>query len=144
MKHSPAFLRAALLVLALFVVGVAQAQVAVIVNPKNATATMTADQVSLIFLGKQTKFPSGAKAQPVDLSEGAPARDEFYTKVTGKTAAQVKATWSKIVFTGKGQPPKALASSDDVKKFVAANPDAIGYIETAAVDGRVKVVLSVD
>jgi hypothetical protein len=43
MKYSPAFLRAALLVSALFVVGVAQAQVAVIVNPKNATATMTAD-----------------------------------------------------------------------------------------------------
>ena len=30
------------------------------------------------------------------------------------------------------------------KKFVAANPDAIGYIETAAVDASVKVVLSVD
>jgi ABC-type phosphate transport system substrate-binding protein len=144
MKHSPAFLRAALLVSALFVVGVAQAQVAVIVNPKNATATMTADQVSLIFLGKQTTFPSGAKAQPVDLPQRSSAREEFYTKVTGKTAAQVKAAWSRMVFTGKGQPPKEMGSTADMKKFVAANPDAIGYIETAAVDGSVKVVLSVD
>jgi hypothetical protein len=30
------------------------------------------------------------------------------------------------------------------EKFVAANPDTIGYIETAAVDGSVKVVVSVD
>ncbi len=119
-------------------------QVAVIVNPKNATATMTADQVSLIFLGKQTTFPSIAKAHPVDLSQRSPAREEFYTKVTGKTAAQVKAAWSRMVFAGKGQPPKEMASSDDAKKFVAANPDAIGYIETAAVDASVKVVLSVD
>lgn len=113
-------------------------------NPKNATATMTADQVSLIFLGKQTTFPSIAKAHPVDLSQRSPAREEFYTKVTGKTAAQVKAAWSRMVFAGKGQPPKEMASSDDAKKFVAANPDAIGYIETAAVDASVKVVLSVD
>ena len=31
-----------------------------------------------------------------------------------------------------------------MKKFVAANADAIGYIEKSAVDGSVKVVLSVD
>jgi ABC-type phosphate transport system substrate-binding protein len=49
-----------------------------------------------------------------------------------------------MVFTGKGQPPKEMGSTADMKKFVAANPDAIGYIETAAVDGSVKVVLSVD
>jgi ABC-type phosphate transport system substrate-binding protein len=49
------------------------------------------------------------------------------------------------VFSGKATPPKELLSSSaDVKKFVAANPDAIGYIEKSAVDGSVKVVLTVD
>jgi hypothetical protein len=31
-----------------------------------------------------------------------------------------------------------------VKKFVASNPDAIGYIEKSAVDSTVKVVLIID
>ncbi|WP_353957279.1 hypothetical protein [Pelomonas sp. SE-A7] len=122
----------------------AQAQVAVIVNSKNATASMTADQVAGIFLGKSSTLPGGATAAAVDQAESAAIRELFYSKVTGKQAAQVKAAWSRIVFSGKGTPPKELASSADVKKFVASNPDAIGYIEKSAVDGSVKVVLSVD
>ena len=117
---------------------------AVIVNPKNAAATMTADQVSSIFLGKSNTLPSGAAAAAVDLPESAATRDQFYSKVTGKQAPQVKAAWSRLVFSGKATPPKELASAAEVKKFVAANPDAIGYIEKSAVDGSVKVVLSVD
>jgi len=124
--------------------GAAQAQVAVIVNSKSPTASMTADQVGSIFLGKSNTLPSGATAAPADQPESAAIRDQFYTKVTGKQAAQVKAAWSRLVFSGKGTPPKELASSAEVKKFVASNPDAIGYIEKSAVDGSVKVVLSVD
>ncbi|PTT87526.1 hypothetical protein DBR42_11440 [Pelomonas sp. HMWF004] len=122
----------------------ASAQVAVIVNPKSAAASMTAEQVAGVFLGKTTTLPSGSTAAPVDQAESAAIRDQFYTKVTGKQAAQVKAAWSRLVFSGKGTPPKELASSADVKKFVAANPDAIGYIEKSAVDGSVKAVLTVD
>lgn len=124
--------------------GLAQAQVAVIVNAKSAAAAMTADQVASIFLGKSTTLPTGATAVPADQPDSAAVRDLFYTKVTGKQAAQVKAAWSRLVFSGKGTPPKELASSAEVKKFVAANPDAIGYIEKSAVDASVKVVLSVD
>ncbi len=122
----------------------AQAQVAVVVNPKSAAASMTADQVASIFLGKTSTLPSGATAAAADQAEGSAVREQFYTKVAGKQAAQVKAAWSRLVFSGKATPPKELGSSAEVKKFVAANPDAIGYIEKSAVDGSVKVVLTVD
>jgi len=121
-----------------------QAQVAVVVNPKSAAASMTAEQVANIFLGKSNALPSGAAAAPVDQPESAAIRETFYTKVTGKNSAQVKAAWSRLVFSGKATPPKEVASSAEVKKFVAGNPDAIGYIEKSAVDGSVKVVLTVD
>jgi len=120
------------------------AQVAVIVNPKNPMASMTADQVSGIFLGKSNTLPSGGTAMPIDLPDSAATRELFYTKATGKSTAQVKAAWSRLVFSGKATPPKELGSSADVKKFVASNPDAIGYIEKSAVDSSVKVVFSAD
>ncbi|WP_092945124.1 hypothetical protein [Roseateles sp. YR242] len=129
----------------LMVAGVAaQAQVAVVVSAKSPVGNMTADQVSAIFLGKSNALPNGSAAVAVDLPEAAAARETFYTKATGKSSAQVKAAWSRLVFSGKGTPPKELGSAADVKKFVAGNPDAIGYIEKSAVDGSVKVVLSVD
>jgi ABC-type phosphate transport system substrate-binding protein len=122
----------------------ALAQVAVIVNTKSPLASMTAEQVSAIFLGKSNTLPSGATAAPTDLPESLPAHDIFYTKVTGKSSAQVKAAWSRLVFSGKATPPKELATSADVKKFVNANPDGIGYIEKSALDSSVKVVFSAD
>ena len=121
----------------------AQAEFVVIVNPKNPAASMSAEQVSQVFLGRSTSFPGGGTAVPVDQKEGAALRDEFYTKVADKNPGQVKAFWAKQMFSGKGQPPKELASSADVKKAVAADPNAIGYIEKGALDGTVKSVLAV-
>lgn len=122
----------------------ASAQVAVIVNPKSAIASMSSEQVTSIFLGKSNTLPSGGTAAPVDLPEGSAVHEQFYSKASGKTSAQVKATWARLTFSGKATPPKELGSSADVKKFVASNPDAIGYIEKSAVDGSVKAVLTLD
>ena len=122
----------------------ASAQVAVIVHPKSAIASLSPEQVSAIFLGKSNTLPSGSVAAPVDLPDGSTVHEQFYSKATGKSSAQVKATWARLTFSGKASPPKEVGSSADVKKFVAANPDAIGYIEKSAVDGTVKAVLTID
>ena len=122
----------------------ASAQIAVIVNPKSPLASMTPDQVSAIFMGKSAQLPSGATAQPADLPESNAIREQFYSKAAGKTSAQVKATWARLTFSGKATPPRELSSAADVKKHVAGNVDAIGYIEQSAVDASVKVVLVVD
>jgi ABC-type phosphate transport system substrate-binding protein len=103
-----------------------------------AAGPLTKDQVADLFLGKSQAFT------PVDQSDGSPIYAEFYKKATGRDAAQVKSTWSRVVFSGKGQAPKQLADSAAVKKAVAADPKAIGYIEKSAVDGTVKVVLGLD
>ncbi|WP_440964231.1 hypothetical protein ACL58G_30530 [Massilia sp. GER05] len=110
------------------------ADVVVVVNPKAADASMTKDQIAQYFLGK-----SGAMS-PIDQPESAPVRAEFYKKVTDKDGSQVKALWSKLVFTGKATMPKEAADSAAVKKLVASDPKAIGYIEKSAVDASVKVI----
>jgi ABC-type phosphate transport system substrate-binding protein len=118
-----------------FAAAAANADVAVIVSAKSTATTMKADDIASIYLGKSTSM------KPVD--NATPVRAQFYTAVAGKDEAQVKAIWSKLVFTGKATPPKQLASSADVVKAVAADPNAIGYIDKAAVDGSVKVVYEV-
>jgi ABC-type phosphate transport system substrate-binding protein len=113
-----------------------QAGTVVVGNP--SAAPLTKAQVEDIFLGKNLAVT------PIDQTEGSPIRDQFYTKATGRDAAQVKATWSRITFSGKGQPPKAVPDAAAVKKAVAADPKAVGYIDAAAVDATVKVLLTLD
>lgn len=112
-------------------------EIAVIVNPKNPASRMFSEQAAQFFLGKSTQFT------PVERNDSAPLRAEFYQKVLNKDPATVKAGWSKLVFTGKATAPKEYASSADVKKAVAADVSAIGYIEKSAVDDSVKVILTV-
>jgi ABC-type phosphate transport system substrate-binding protein len=121
--------------------GAAVADVVAVVSAKSTVTALTRSQVTDIFLSKASHFPNGVRAEPIDQANGSAARDEFYAKLAGKTAAQLKAYWSKIIFTGRGQPPPVVANGIEVKKRLAVNPAAIGYIEHALVDDSVRVVL---
>jgi hypothetical protein len=59
------------------------------------------------------------------------------------TVAPTKHLAVEIVFAAKGKPPKQYKSSAEVKKAVADNPNAIGYIEKSAVDDTVKVIATI-
>lgn len=114
----------------------ASAEIVVIVNKDNPASRMFSEQASQFFLGKSAMFT------PVDQAEGSKIRADFYQKVADKDPAQVKAIWSKLVFTGKATPPKEYKSNAEVKKAVAEDPKAIGYIDKSAVDDSVKVILT--
>jgi ABC-type phosphate transport system substrate-binding protein len=115
----------------------ASAEIVVIVNKDNPATRMFSEQASQFFLGKSAMFT------PIDQGEGSKIRTDFYQKIADKDPAQVKAIWSKLVFTGKATAPKEYGSSAEVKKAVAADTSAIGYIEKSAVDDSVKVILTV-
>ena len=115
--------------------------VVVVVSSKSLVKSLTAEQTSKIFLGKVVTFPNGQAAVPIDQPEGSAVRDEFYTKVVHKNPSQLTAYWAKVIFTGDGRPPSLLADSVAVKKAIAHNPNAIGYIEKSAVNRSVRVVL---
>ncbi len=119
----------------------AAAEVVAVVSSKSTVSTLSKNQVADLFLGKRYRFPNGEPAIPVDQDEASSVRDEFYSRFTGKSAAQIKAHWSKIIFTGRGQPPKSASGSAEVKRLLAENPNMIGYVEADRVDGSVKVLV---
>lgn len=134
-------MKKSLLCIALCLTGILQAnaEIAIIVHPDNAS-TFNDDEIKRLFLGKSKSFPSGEKATPLTLADNT-VTDDFNKKVLNKSSSQVKAYWSKLVFTGKGMPPKELSSSDLISE-VSANPEMIGYIDAAQVSDKVKVVAS--
>jgi hypothetical protein len=118
------------------------AGVAVIVAANSSAPSMSKDQVSELYLGKSSAFPGGGSAKLYDLPDSSPMREQFYQKLAGKSASQVKAVWSRLIFSGKALPPKELGSDAEMKKSVASGGTSIGYIDSSAVDPSVKVVLT--
>ena len=119
---------------------IAAAEVVTVVSPQNPTTTLSRSEVSNIFLGKINRFPNGQPAVPIDQPEDSQPRKEFYRDVSNKQPADIKAYWSRMIFTGRGQPPMVVDGDEQVKKTLAGRPDGIGYIDRAAVDDSVKVL----
>ncbi len=136
-------LQYAMLALTLAMVTAAEADVDVIVNSAYAVSKANNGDIAKVFLSKANALPGGGTLVPVDQNDGSPARTLFYSKVTGKNASQLNAYWSKLIFTGQGQPPKAVGSDADVAALVAKNPSMIGYVHSNAKVPGVKVIAKV-
>lgn len=119
------------------------ADIAVIVHPKNALSQASTEEISKIFLAKTKTFSNGKKIELLDLEEGDETRNQFYQAVANKTPSQVKAYWSRLIFTGKGQPPQVLMDSDEIVEAIAETENGIGYIDLGSLNDSVKVILTI-
>ncbi len=118
----------------------ATAEMVVVVSASNPLEQVSQAQLVNIFLGRSSYFGEQRRATPVDQLEGNPIREEFYEQMLGWSAAQLKAHWSKVIFTGRGKPPRQLADDAAVKRRIAGDTTAIGYIHRRNIDPSVKIV----
>jgi ABC-type phosphate transport system substrate-binding protein len=115
----------------------------VIVNADNPATTLSAKDISKLFLKKvklweQTKEP----VLPVDQVETTDIRNDFSQDILGKKQAAIKAYWQKQIFSGRDVPPPEKDSDEAVLEYVDANSGAIGYVSASAdlEDYHIKVV----
>jgi len=127
------------LMVCLLFVQTAKAEVAIVVHPSN-DASLDKKFIVKLYMGKKSKFSNGRIALTLNAVAGSEIRDEFNNKVIGRSSQKVNAYWAKLVFTGKGIPPKEVSSDAEVLQTVAANVDAIGYVDAASVNDSVKVI----
>ena len=135
------FLTTSLLVVGLGTIQLSFAEISVIVHPSN-TGASDAKVMKRIFLGKAKAFSGGGNAIPIELAEGSAVRTTFNGDFLGKTDAQMKSYWGRLVFTGKATAPVQASSDDEMIKIVSSNPDYVGYIDSSKVTDAVKVVHS--
>lgn len=114
-------------------------EVAVIVHAKNQQS-LTETDVKNLFMGKLKSFPDGSPVIVLSLPDGDPNLTLFNQKLLGRSDAQVKAFWSKLMFTGKGTPPKEVAAEEMIK-LVSENPSTIGIIDSTLVSDKVRVLI---
>jgi ABC-type phosphate transport system substrate-binding protein len=116
----------------------ARAQIVVVVNPRNPVRNLSLEELRRLYLGRTTSFRQN---QPVMLLEQADARRAFYRSALGMNEARVKRHWIGIVFSGEtATPPRTIAGVDELKRAVAQNAGAIGFLDVAATDPSVKVL----
>lgn len=115
------------------------ANISVIVHPSNQLE-MNPNEIARMFLGKMKSFPKGGIVLPINLAEGSLPRKTFEKTILKKSSSQIRAYWSKLVFTGKGSPPREVENDAEMLKLIKANPSLIGYVATDSITPGVRVV----
>jgi ABC-type phosphate transport system substrate-binding protein len=121
----------------------AYADIVIIANLSLPVKSLSREEIYRIYLGKTKFLADGVKVIPVDQSSGSLAREKFYSNVIQKSETDMKAYWSRIIFTGQGYPPIQESDDNAVKELVAKNPNCLGYIDRSSLDSSVKVVYAV-
>lgn len=122
-----------------FFISSVMAEIVVVANPLGPDE-LTNIQVKKLYLGQTKKLPNGHLAKIYELPKQSRSHKDFHALVTGRTPAQVNAHWSKNVFTGLGKKPEIVSSSHLLRRKIARNKNAIGYLDIAEVDNSVKIV----
>ena len=124
---------ALLLLLALSFWQGAQAQGVVLVSARTGgIAELDRETAAQLYLGRRTSLPDGRGARLLDLPAG-PERDLFYQRLTGKNPSQIRAYWSRMVFTGRAHPPHEVNDQEDALRRVLADPSTLAYLPAASV-----------
>lgn len=115
----------------------------VVVTGKLGTITkLDREQAEQLYLGRTAVLPDGTPVTLADLPPGN-VRDGFYLALTGKNPVQIRTYWSRIVFTGRALPPKEAESPAQLRRWLASNPNLIGYLSDTDVDESVRVLLRI-
>jgi len=118
---------------------IAEERVAVIVHPGREVELNVAETAQ-IYLRKRRFWSQGEPLIPVNRNADSKVRKLFSRVVFGEQAGRLRTYWNRQYFHGV-LPPATLASDQAVRRFVAKEPNAIGYVDAASVDSTVRVVL---
>jgi len=117
------------------------AELALIVAPSTNIDSISIEQLQRLYLNKANRFPNGVRLVAVDQKTGSPQQQEFAKKALGKSTTNLAEYWSRRMFSGKGHPPRQYKDNAEVMQQVAGAENLVGYVDSAAVDDSVKVIL---
>lgn len=112
---------------------------AVITHPSRAVSLSSYD-LRRFFLKQRRFWPDGSPVIAVNQTAATTGRTAFERLVFGRKATGLPAYWNQRYFEGLF-PPITLDSDEAVQRYVAAKPNAVGYVDTRSVNGSVHVAL---
>lgn len=109
----------------------------VLIGNKNvASEKLDGATVKAVFLGKKVAWDGAGRVVLAVLKTG-PVADEFLQGSVAMNASAFNNHWRRLAMTGGGTAPKAFDSAEDLRKFVAETPGAIGFVDAAVADASV-------
>ena len=135
MRKAPVFLMMMVMVLSMQTF----ADIVIISHADSGFDRISKVELRKLFLGKLKELPDGSKAKLFEPSESE-SRSVFLKDVLRKSESNLSAYWARMIFSGKGLPPKSVNVEAQVISLVANTPHAVAYVDSKLLDSSVKVI----
>lgn len=105
-----------------------EADEVVVVAGRSSTApVLSREDVTRLYMGERLEgSKSVLKALELDVPPW--AREAFYSRLLGRTQVQMRALWARLVFSGKGRPPRIVADADAALRELNADPNLVVFL----------------
>jgi ABC-type phosphate transport system substrate-binding protein len=115
----------------------------VLIGNKNIAAEkLDAATLKSVFLGKKVAWDGAGGRVVLAVLKGGDVADAFLKGAVDMTSSAFNNHWRRLAMTGGGTAPKAFDKEEDLRKFVAETPGAIGFVDSANVDASVATLTS--
>ncbi|MBQ0753486.1 MAG: hypothetical protein KBT87_03100 [Gammaproteobacteria bacterium] len=126
-------------VLLSFPILVCAEELAVVVGKDFPITNISDYEIEQIFSGKLRSI-DGKDLQALDLPGGDTTRNTFYQKLMGRSPDQMRSHWARLIFTGKGRPPREVNNSHDMISMIKSSNNLIGYIPASEAGENVRII----
>lgn len=127
------------LVAGLLAAGSLTAAPVVIAHKGVAAEKLDRPTLKAVFLGKKVAWDGAGRVTLAVLKSG-PVADEFLGSAVEMNASAFLNYWRRLAMTGGGTAPKSFEKEEDLRKFVAETPGAIGFVDSVSADASVAVL----
>lgn len=118
------------------------AELMVVTSNQSTITELTKSEVRQIFSG-QSRQIGGNRVQPLDLPSSSNFRETFYRELMGRSPEQMRAYWTRLIFTGQGQPPREVSGAQEMSTLLNSSAEFIGYLPATEVGSNMKVLLRI-
>jgi ABC-type phosphate transport system substrate-binding protein len=118
---------------------IAGASPVIIANKNLEKEKLDAATVKSVFLGKKVAWDTGGRVMLAVLRNGSVA-DDFLKSSVDMNTSGFNNLWRRLAMTGGGTAPKSFESEEELRKYVAETPGAVGFVDSANVDASVVVL----
>ncbi|WP_291854420.1 hypothetical protein [Accumulibacter sp.] len=112
----------------------------VIANPATSEDTIPRASLRAIMGMRLQRWPADAPVKVFVLGDDAPEHATFSKSVLQVFPHQLRMAWDRQVFSGQGQYPEHVSSTQEMLAKVASTPGAIGYVKASEVNQNVRVL----
>ncbi len=115
-------------------------EIVVVAAAGSRLAPLDREALVALYMGQRPVGVDGAPSRL--LAQRGELRDSFHAQVLRRDAAQIRMAWSQLVFSGRAKAPLELTSTAELRERLLADPQAIGYMDVADVDERLRILFA--